>query len=86
LDGAMTLHKEKERICRQQGNKDSLQKTLGSQAILLAANLGCAAEARGSSTRRDSNRFVDLDPQQRAMPVFGRANGRATLVSRIGLY
>jgi tetratricopeptide (TPR) repeat protein len=35
LDGAMTLHKEKERICRQLGNLDGLQAPLGNQAVIL---------------------------------------------------
>jgi hypothetical protein len=40
----MSLLKEVERICRELGNKDGLRRTLGNQAILLAANLGRAAE------------------------------------------
>ncbi len=35
LDGAMALHKEQERICRQLGNLDGLQATLGNQALIL---------------------------------------------------
>jgi tetratricopeptide (TPR) repeat protein len=33
----MALHKEKERICRQLGNLDGLQRTLGNQALILQA-------------------------------------------------
>jgi tetratricopeptide (TPR) repeat protein len=35
LDGAMTLHREEERICRQLGNLDGLQCSLGNQACIL---------------------------------------------------
>jgi tetratricopeptide (TPR) repeat protein len=35
LDGAMALHKEEERICRELGNKDGLQFSLGNQAAIL---------------------------------------------------
>ena len=35
LDGAMTLHKEAEQICRELGNKYGLQAILGSQAMIL---------------------------------------------------
>lgn len=35
LDGAMALHKEQERICRQAGDLDGLQRTLGHQAMIL---------------------------------------------------
>jgi tetratricopeptide (TPR) repeat protein len=35
LDGAMVLHKEQERICRQLGNLAGLQTTLGNQALIL---------------------------------------------------
>jgi nephrocystin-3 len=35
LDGAMALHKEEERICRELGNKAGLQKSLGNQALIL---------------------------------------------------
>ena len=35
LDGAMALHKEEERICRELGDKDGLQRTLGNQALIL---------------------------------------------------
>ena len=31
----MALHKEEERICRQLGNLDGLQASLGNQAIIL---------------------------------------------------
>jgi tetratricopeptide (TPR) repeat protein len=37
LDGAMKLHKEEERICRELGSKDGLQRTLGNQALILFA-------------------------------------------------
>jgi len=37
LDGAMVLHKEEERLCRELGNKDSLQASLGNQAVILKA-------------------------------------------------
>ena len=37
LDGAMELLKEEERICRELGNKDGLQRTLGNQANILYA-------------------------------------------------
>ena len=33
----MALHKEEERICRQLGNLDSLQRSLGNQALILKA-------------------------------------------------
>ena len=36
LDGAMALHKEKERICRQLGNVDGLAISLANQADMLA--------------------------------------------------
>jgi len=35
LDRAMALHKEEERLCRQSGNRDGLQRTLGNQALIL---------------------------------------------------
>src|ERR1019366_625362 len=37
LDGAMALHKEEERICRELGNKDGLSKSLAGQASILKA-------------------------------------------------
>jgi hypothetical protein len=37
LDGAMELHQEEERICRELGNKDGLQASLGNQALTLKA-------------------------------------------------
>jgi hypothetical protein len=33
----MTLHKEEERLCRELGNKDGLQRSLGNQALILKA-------------------------------------------------
>jgi hypothetical protein len=35
LDGAMALHKEQERLCRELGNKDGLMRSLGNQASIL---------------------------------------------------
>ena len=37
LDGETALHKEQERICRQLGNLDALQHSLGNQAVILQA-------------------------------------------------
>ncbi|MDD5189217.1 MAG: tetratricopeptide repeat protein, partial [Methanoregula sp.] len=37
LDGAMKLHKEEERICRELGNINGLQACLGNQALILKA-------------------------------------------------
>jgi tetratricopeptide (TPR) repeat protein len=37
LDGAMALHKEEERICRQLGDSANLQRSLGNQALILEA-------------------------------------------------
>jgi len=37
LDGAMRLHQEEERLCRELGNKDGLSRTLGNQALILKA-------------------------------------------------
>jgi tetratricopeptide (TPR) repeat protein len=37
LDGAMALYKEQEEICRELGNKDGQQKSLGNQAPILKA-------------------------------------------------
>jgi tetratricopeptide (TPR) repeat protein len=36
LDGAMALHKEEERICRELGDKDGLSTSLGNQALILS--------------------------------------------------
>jgi hypothetical protein len=36
LDGAMKLHKEEERICREVGNVNGLQRSLGNQALILS--------------------------------------------------
>ena len=37
LDGAMALHKEEERLCRELANKDGLSYSLGNQAVILKA-------------------------------------------------
>lgn len=37
MDGAMTLPKEQERLCRELGDKSGLQHTLGNQAVILRA-------------------------------------------------
>ena len=37
MDGAMTLHKQEEQICRDLGDKDGLSHSLGNQALILKA-------------------------------------------------
>ena len=45
LDGALTLHKEQERLCRELGNTQGLAISLANQAILLSEGMNRPQEA-----------------------------------------
>ena len=54
LEEALALHKKKEAICLELGNKDSLQTSYGNQALILQA-LGAAGGGPGPAQKRRSH-------------------------------
>ena len=68
LDKAMALHKEQEHICRQLGNLDGLQATLGNQALILKARGDLdGAMALHKEQERICRQLGNLDGLQRTL-------------------
>jgi hypothetical protein len=66
LDGAMALHKEEERICRQLGDPANLARSLANQALLLGLTMGrshaalpLAEEAFGMASQHDLTELAE---------------------------
>ena len=66
LDGAMALHKQKERICRQLGDPANLARSLANQALLLGLTMGrshaalpLAEEAFGMASQHDLTELAE---------------------------
>jgi tetratricopeptide (TPR) repeat protein len=68
LDRAMALHKENEQICRQSGDLDGLQRTLGNQALILRDRGDLdGAMALLKEQERICRRLGNLDGLQRSL-------------------